>query len=344
MAVDDVARPGMDGARPGMVDVARLAGVSHQTVSRVLNNHPNVRPSTRTKVEQAIADLGYRRNTAARALVTQRSATIGIVTTGSELFGPAQTLAAVEQAARAEGFFVTVATAARPTPEGITAIFGRFLDQAVEGVVVIAPTQEIATAAREASAHLPVLMVAATPPWEPGQQAVSVDQAGGAQVVAEHLIELGHRDVVHVAGPADWFDARARTERWHARLGEAGIRAREDIPGDWTAAAGYAAGQQLLPDLPTAVFAANDQMALGVLRAFAEADVAVPGHVSVVGFDDVTGSDYFHPPLTTVRQDFNELGQRALAALAAAIKGEPVAIDPVPAVLLTRASTGPVRG
>lgn len=343
MAVDDVARPGVDVARPGMVDVARLAGVSHQTVSRVLNHHPNVRESTRVKVEQAIADLGYRRNTAARALVTQRSATIGIVTTGSGLFGPSQTLAAVDQAARAEGFFVTGATAPRPTAEGITAIFDRFLDQAVEGVVVIAPTQEIATAAREASAHLPVLMIAATPQPEPGQQSVSVDQAAGAQLVAEHLIELGHRDVVQVTGPADWFDAMARVRGWHATLAEAGIQARADIPGDWTAAAGYAAGQELLRDLPTAVFAANDQMALGLLRAFAEAGVAVPAQVSVVGFDDVTGSDHFYPPLTTVRQDFNELGQRALTALAAAIKGEPTSVQPVPPVLVTRDSTGPAR-
>lgn len=328
-------------ARPAMMDVANLAGVSHQTVSRVLNNQPNVREATRAKVLQAIEDLGYRRNSAARALVTQRSGTLGIVTTGSEHYGPSQTLAVVEQAAREAAYFVAVATAANPTPDMITAIFERFHDQAVEGAVVIAPTEEIAAAARKASADLPVLMIAATPRWDPGQLAVSVDQGAGGQMVAQHLIDLGHRDVVHLAGPEDWFDARARARGWHALLAQAGIRARADRPGDWTAAAGYAVGRELLSHLPTAVFAANDHMALGVLRAFAEAGVEVPGQVSVVGFDDVTGADHYFPPLTTVRQDFTVLGRRAVAALLASIEGAPVHLEPVPPVLIKRASTGP---
>ncbi|MGC0143072.1 LacI family DNA-binding transcriptional regulator [Pseudactinotalea sp. Z1732] len=329
--------------RPGMLDVARLAGVSHQTVSRVLNEHPNVRESTRVKVVQAIEELGYRRNSAARALVTQRSGTLGIVTTGSEHYGPSRTLAVVERAAREAGYFVAVATAVHPTPDMVTSIFDRFLDQAVEGAVVIAPTEEIAAAARNASADLPVLMIAATPKWEPGQHALSVDQGAGARMVAEHLIELGHRDVVHVAGPVDWFDARARARGWHAKLAEAGIRARADRQGDWTAASGYAIGQALLKDLPTAIFASNDHMALGLLRAFAEAGVHVPGQVSVVGFDDVTGSDHYFPPLTTVQQDFTVLGRRALEALIDLIVGVPVNTEQVPPTLVPRASTGPAR-
>ncbi|UFU02576.1 LacI family DNA-binding transcriptional regulator [Ruania suaedae] len=326
-----------------MSDVARVAGVSHQTVSRVLNDHPNVRPQTRERVLAAIAELGYRRNSAARALVTRRSATIGIVTSGSLHFGPATTLAVLEQSARGAGYFVSVATATDPTAEAMTAIFGSFMDQSVEGIVVIAPDERFAGAARAASAHVPVLLLAAMGAAEGDPPILSVDQAGGARLLARHLLELGHRDLVHITGPPEWFDAISRRAAWHDELAAAGVRARPDIPGDWTAATGYAAARALVGDLPEAVFAANDQTALGVLHAFADAGVRVPQEVSVVGYDDVEGADHFIPPLTTVRQDFSALGREAMDVLIRAMRGEAVAPARVAPELRVRASTGPAR-
>ncbi|CAM3338365.1 LacI family DNA-binding transcriptional regulator [Occultella aeris] len=329
--------------RPGMNDVARVAGVSHQTVSRVLNDHPNVRDSTRERVLAAIAELGYRRNSAARALVTHRSGIIGIITSGSVHSGPASTLAVLERTARAAGYFVTVAAAPHPTPELMQEIFGSFMDQSVEGVVVIAQGDEVAGAARAAFAEVPLLMISSLTPEPDDPPLVSVDQEAGARLVARYLLDQGHRDVVHLAGPEDWFDARARVRGWHAELSEADVTPRPDLTGDWSAGSGYGAGQALLEDLPTAVFAANDQMALGVLRAFAEAGVDVPGKVSVVGFDDIVGADNFFPPLTTVRQDFEALGRLAIDALVAAIGGEAAARELVAPVLVERTSSGQPR-
>lgn len=326
-----------------MNDVARLAGVSHQTVSRVLNDHPNVRPETRDRVLAAIAELGYRRNTAARALVTRRSGAIGIVTTGSMLFGPATTLAVLEQSARAAGYFVTVAMAPDPSPEVLTRLLDSLMDQAVEGVVVIAPVEQVARAAQAVSAELPVLLISAMPTAKVEAPVLHVDQRAGVRLVVDHLLELGHRDLVHVAGPPDWFDAQVRQHAWREALAEAGLAPRPDLAGDWSADSGYAAGRELLEDLPQAVFAGNDQMALGVLHAFAEAGVRVPEEVSVVGFDDVVGADHYIPPLTTVQQDFDTLGRRAIELLVAQIAGSQEPAEPVTPSLVVRASTAAAR-
>ncbi|WP_199423436.1 LacI family DNA-binding transcriptional regulator [Actinotalea solisilvae] len=329
-----------------MSDVAAVAGVSHQTVSRVLNGHPSVRPETRQRVLDAIAELGYRRNTAARALVTRRTDTIGVVTSGSALFGPTSTLIAVEGAARDAGLYVSVATVARWEAEGMRQVLEHFMAQGVEGVVVIAAHDEAVEAVRAFDAPVPVVMVG--PKDVPGERVhtVAVDQYAGARLATRHLVELGHRDVVHLSGPEDWLDARSRVRGWRDEMASAGLDVREPVRGDWSAGRGYAVGRELVrEDLPTAVFAANDQLALGLLRAFAEAEVSVPGDVSVVGFDDVDGSAHFFPPLTTVRQEFGALGRRCLELLLAAIGGaDDGAPDLIPPRLVVRASSGPPRG
>jgi len=328
---------------PAMSDVATRAGVSHQTVSRVLNDHPNVRPETRERVLEAIAELGYRRNPAARALVTRRSGTIGVMSSGSPLFGPSSTLIAVEGAARDAGLFVSVATIADWEVEPVTAALEHFMDQGVDAVVVIAAHDDAVSAVRTFTAPIPVVMVGpATLP--PPLHAVSVDQYGGARLAVRHLLDLGHRSVVHLAGPLDWIDARRRIDGWRDELAVAGVEAPEPIGGDWSAARGYAVGRELVAGgAPSAVFAANDQLALGLLRAFAEAGVRVPGDVSVVGFDDVEGSAHFYPPLTTVRQEFGTLGRSCMAVLVSVLGGE----DPEPVLvapsLVVRASSGPPR-
>jgi DNA-binding LacI/PurR family transcriptional regulator len=330
---------------PAMSDVAARAGVSHQTVSRVLNGHPSVREETRRRVQEAIAELGYRRNTAARALVTRRTGMIGVITSGSALFGPTSTLIAVERAAREAGYFVSVATVERWEVDAMRQTLEHFMAQGVDGLVAVAAHDDAVEAVQQFASPVPVVMVGPKDLPEQGLHAVAVDQYRGARVAVRHLLDLGHRHVTHLAGPLDWLDARHRVRGWSDELSAAGVDPGEPIAGDWSADRGYAVGRELVAGaLPTAVFAANDQLALGLLRAFAEAGVRVPDDVSVVGFDDVDGSAHFYPPLTTVRQEFREMGRCCLEMLLAVIRGEEASVELIAPQLVVRSSTGAPRG
>jgi DNA-binding LacI/PurR family transcriptional regulator len=208
--------------------------------------------------------------------------------------------------------------------------------------VVIAAHDDAVEAVRAFDEPVPIVMVG--PKDLPGPlHSVAVDQYAGARMAVRHLLDLGHRDVQHLSGPVDWLDARWRIEGWRDELAAAGVVARDPIPGDWSAARGYDVGRELVADLPTAVFAANDQLALGLLRAFAEAGVRVPGDVSVVGFDDVDGSAHFYPPLTTVRQEFGALGRRCMEVLVEAIAGGTTESGLIAPSVVVRASSGPPR-
>ena len=301
---------------PAMTDVARLAGVSHQTVSRVLNDHPNVKEQTRLRVRAAIAELGYRPNRAARTLVTGRSQLLGVVTLNSTLFGPASLLAAFEQAAAESGFAVSVASVVRLDRESVAAAVDRHLDQRVAGLVVIAPTASAGEGLAALPAGVPVVTIDGDPNRAHGL--VTVDQVAGARAATQHLLDAGHRTVWHVSGPPDWYDAAGRIEGWRRTLQEAGAEVPPPVQADWSAAAGYAAGQMLarMPEV-TAVFTANDHLALGLLRALYERGRRVPEDVSVVGFDDVPEAAYLIPPLTTVRPDFAAVALAGLDLLLA---------------------------
>jgi DNA-binding LacI/PurR family transcriptional regulator len=306
---------------PGLYDVARLAGVSHQTVSRVINSHPSVREETRRRVQQAITELGYRRNVAARALVTRRSNTIGVITSVSPFWGPSSTLIGVERAARDAGFYLSVAGLHSIEPDAVKGVLGHFIDQGVEGIVVIAPEAAHAHMAEPFITDLPVVMVAAGAEPAPGVQITAIDQERGARLATRHLIELGHRRIGHIAGPEPWFDAAARLKGWRAELAESGLRPGPLVAGDWTAASGRRIGTQWVrrKRLPSAVFVANDLMALGFVRAMHDAEINVPDDVSIVGFDDMPGADHFLPGLTTVRQDLDTLGRQCIEILLAAL-------------------------
>ncbi len=332
------------GRRPGMRDVAAVAGVSHQTVSRVLNDHPNVRPQTRQRVLDAIAELGYRPNYSARALVTSRTGILGVITDGSGLFGPTSTMIAVEEAARQASYFVSVATVGEWAYAAIGRSLEHFMSQRVEGIVVLAAQDEAADAVRSFDSPIPIVMIGPPEPSVGMVGTVGVDQHMGARLATRHLLDLGHRQVVHLAGPGDWFDARARVEGWRDELASEGIEAGEPMRGDWSAERGYQVGLELVAgDLPTAVFAANDQLSLGLLRAFAESGVRVPDDISVVGFDDVPGASHFYPPLTTVCQEFHLLGRSALKLLLDLIDGEGSEVEAIRPRLVVRASSGPPR-
>ncbi len=324
---------------PVMADVARLAGVSHQTVSRVLNQHPNVRPQTREKVLAAIRELAYRPNAAARALVTRRTHTLGVISFDTTLYGPASMLYGIERAAR-HAYFVSIASLPALDHRGVLDAVDRFLGQAVEGIIVIAPQTSAVAALNGVPAHVPLVAVGC------GTRAqiasVAVDNVAGAARATQYLLDLGHQTVHHVGGPGSWLDARERTEGWLQAVRSAGAAEPEVLAGDWSSRSGYEIGHQLAqtPDV-SAVFCANDHMALGLLRALAERGRRVPEDVSVVGFDDIPEAGYFLPPLTTVRQDFGELGRRALRLLVDRISGFETAGSRLPVVpeLVVRSST-----
>lgn len=340
----EVASSSQGDKPPGMYDVARAAGVSHQTVSRVLNDHASVRPETRARVLEVIDALGYRRNSAARALVTRRSGTIGVVTTRSALYGPTSVLLSVEAAARENGYFVSIVSLVDPNEAAMRGALEHFMDQLVEGVVVIGPSFDFIEAALRVGPRVPMVTVSALAERPEGIYVTAVDHFLGARMATAHLLELGHTEIAHISGPEDSLDANARVRGWRAELESAGLRPGSLIVGDWTAKAGYAAGQELLrgAGLPKAVFAGNDEMALGLLRALTEHGVRVPKEVSVVGFDDIAGSAFFAPPLTTIKQDFTTLGERCMDLLLAAMAGTgPTSQALVRPQLLLRASTAP---
>nr|WP_314142891.1 LacI family DNA-binding transcriptional regulator [uncultured Rhodococcus sp.] len=299
---------------PAMTDVARLAGVSHQTVSRVINGHPNVTEATKTKVNEAISELGYRPNTAARALVTGRSKTIGIVGTGNALHGPVSTLYSVEYAARHAGYSVVVAVPTSFDESAIITCVRRLQKQGVDGVVVIAPLRTDGGDIADLAGELPLVAVEGSPAGD--LAVVSVDQIAGARAATAHLLSLGHSAVWHVTGPMGWYEAADRVTGWRMAHEDAGVEPPATLSGDWTAKSGFRAGSELAenPDV-TAVFAGNDSMALGVLRALEVYGKRVPQDVSVVGFDDVPDAEFFSPPLTTIRQEFTDVGVRSVEIL-----------------------------
>ncbi len=323
-----------------MSDVGRLAGVSHQTVSRVLNGSPNVRPETRERVLEAMRELDYRPNTLARALVTGRSQTLGVVSFDTTLYGPASTLLGIEQAAHLAGYFIIVASLKALTRDSVTEAVERLRTAGVEGILVIAPYDEAVQALQTISAEVPLVAVEAGPRAE--LPVVCVDQFEGARQATDHLLELGHETVWHIAGPRDFLEARERVDGWRATLERAGREVPEPLIGDWSASKGYELGRRLAGERAvSAIFVANDQMALGVLRAMHEEGRRVPEEVSVVGFDDIPESPYFLPPLTTVRQDFDEVGSQGVRALLHCIEDgrAPTGGAAVPPRLIVRAST-----
>ncbi|MFD3443068.1 LacI family DNA-binding transcriptional regulator [Microbacteriaceae bacterium 4G12] len=309
------------GRAPSIRDVARVAGVSHQTVSRVLNEHPSLRDSTKQRVLEVMEELQYRPNRAARALVTARSRTIGVLTTRSDQYGPASSIRAIEEAAREAEYLVLTSSVTSTDRDALRVALAHLVEQSVEGLVIIAPQQRVVEAISELSVDIPYVTMQSTGLLD--DTVPSVDQIGGARLATRHLIELGHRDIYHLAGPQDWIEAEARMRGFLDEMGAQEVPTTAPILGDWSAEFGYYAGREMLRIRDfTAIFSSNDQMALGLIHAIHEAGLNVPGDVSVVGFDDIPEAAHFWPPLTTVRQDFAELGRRCIARLLEGLTGD----------------------
>jgi DNA-binding LacI/PurR family transcriptional regulator len=320
-------------------DVARLAGVSHQTVSRVLNGLPNVRPATKERVEQAIIQLRYSPSPAARALVTRRTRTIGLITPSVADFGPTSIAMHFNLAARAARYSVDTVSAVHSNPEAVRETIEALLRQRVDAIVIVVTDAEVLELVKGLDLGVPVVASASSARRDP--HIVSIDQYRGARTAVRHLAEIGHTSILHVAGPPRAADAMERVRGWRDELAERRLEAIDPYFGDWTAASGYAAATALNITPGAAIFVGNDQMAIGLLSALRELDLRVPADVSIVGFDDIPEAGFLYPPLTTVRQDFAALGQMMMQKVLVALEesdGE-TTDTPLPTHLVVRAST-----
>ena len=326
-----------------MVDVAREAGVSQKTVSRVVNQAPHVRPEVRRRVLEAIDQLGYRPNVAARTLVTQRTHLIGVVAVGLPLFGPAARVFSLEHAARERGYEIALASPPDMSSAHIREAVQGLLLRGVEGVVLEVPNH-LVDVDESVFGDIPVASSVGQVPGIRRQVVVDTCQFELGRRATEHLLELGHATVVHVAGPPEWDAARERRRGWSAALAAAGRPEPEVLQGDWSARSGYEAGRRLAgrSDV-TAVFSANDSQAVGVMRALAEAGRIIPDDVSVVGIDDIPEAEFQMVPLTTLQNSGQDVSDHLLSQLVDLIEGR----DPVrpsteiACALLVRASSGP---
>ena len=318
--------------------------MSHQTVSRVLNEPASVRPATRERVLAAIEELGYRRNMAARALVTDSSRMIGVMTAFSHFYGPASTTAAIELAARRSNYGTLVTSLQVGDEEEIDEALGFLVNRGVDGLIAVAPSTGIARAAGRTARGVPMVVVADG--FAPSEHihVVSVDQGLGAGMAVRHLAGRGRGRIAHIAGPGDWFDARARAAGWRAALEDSGLEAMEAVEGDWGPQSGYRAGVELLTgragQVPDAVFCANDLMALGLLAAARDLGARVPEDLAVVGYDDTAGAGFFSPPLTTLSQPFDELGRLCLEVLLEGVDGAAGRSHSISPTLRVRRSSG----
>lgn len=326
-----------------MVDVAHHAGVSQKTVSRVINHAPHVRPEIRERVLSAIVELGYRPNLAARALVTKRTHVIGVLVVGTRLYGPALRVFSLEQSAREMGYDLAVVALLDASPAEFHRGVQKLLARGVEGIVLEVP-DHLGDVDAATFAGLPIVSSVGPVPGVEHQTMVDSHQVDAGRVATQHLLDLGHTRVVHVTGPLGWDVSQLRRDGWAEAMAAVGVHDPEAIQGDWSARTGYRIGAELaVRDDVTAVFAANDQLAIGLICALAEAGRSIPEDVSVVGFDDIPEAEFQMVPLTTIRTDHGASAQRVLEDLVALIEGrDPVSasID-VPCELVVRRSTAP---
>lgn len=327
-----------------MADVARLAGVSSQTVSRVSNGFPGVVPATRDQVIAAMRQLGYRPNSAGRALKWGEFRTIGIILFNLTSTGNSRTVEAIATEAARHRYATTLMPVAVPTQDAVNGAFTRLEELAVDAIVAIMEVHLL----NHAAVTLPPGELVLVVDSDAGDRyrVVDTDQAAGARQATQHLLELGHHTVWHVAGPQESFASERRAAAWRSTLESAGRPVPPLYRGDWSAESGYEAGLLLAQEAGcTAVFAANDQMALGLLRAMRDSGRAVPGDVSVVGFDDLPDAGCYIPPLTTIHQDFAEVGRRCVDAVLQQIQDGDNEPRPgttlVPTRLVVRSSTAP---
>jgi LacI family transcriptional regulator len=305
--------------------VAKAAGVSTQTVSRVINDRPDVSPETRIRIQQIINDLDYQPSALARSLIQQRSYTVGVVTAGLKFIGPSRTLNGMTSKAEELNYALLLEELPRFDTENIKPLLQNLLAYHVDGIVWAVP--EVGDNRRwvhEILKDVPVPVVFLTMQPRAGMTTVSIDNYSGGVLATQHLLSQGCRKIGHISGPLDWWEARQRKQAWQETMAKAGIKVGDEqvSEGNWSPSSGEAAFEQLLQSYPEmeAVFVANDQMALSVLQMANRKKIKIPGALAVVGFDNIAESGFFSPALTTINHEQHELGCRAIRELVAQIE------------------------
>ncbi len=306
-------------------DVAAAAGISHQTVSRVLNNKPDVAEETRARVWQIIKELNYQPNAIARSLIHQRSLTLGIVTAGLKYFGPSRTLNGIAKQAEELGYVLLLKELPEFGATDIQPLLNSLLERRVDGILWAVPEVGNNRAwLDDQLAGMPVPIVFMTMQAQPGVSIVAIDNYAGGRMATEHLLEQGYQHIGHITGPLDWWETHQRKAGWFDALHDAGHQVADHHleSGNWSSASGELAIRRLLDRYPEmdAVFVANDQMALGVLQVACEIGLQVPDDLALVGFDGIPEAAYYWPPLTTVYQDQQKAGGTAVRELVRAIE------------------------
>ena len=303
----------MNVIRPTIKKVAKAAGVSIQTVSRVINNRPDVAQETRERIQQVIEELGYQPSALARSLIQQRSYTLGVVTAGLKYIGPSRTLNGITSQAEAMGYTLLLKELSRFDTENVQPILQTLLSHHVDGIVWAIPeVGDNHCWVNTALAQIAVPIVFLTMEKRPDLSIVQYDNYLGGKIATEHLLQQGYRHIGHISGPLDWWESRQRKSGWQDALKENGFEPLDlhCTEGNWSSSSGDIAFRQLLSQYPDmgGIFVANDQMALSVLQAACRQGIAVPSQLGVVGFDDLPESPYFWPPLTTITQNQHLLG------------------------------------
>jgi DNA-binding LacI/PurR family transcriptional regulator len=303
--------------RATIKQVAKAAGVSTQTVSRVINDRPDVSPATRERIQQVILEMDYRPSALARSLIQQRSFTLGVVTAGLKYLGPSRTLNGITSMAEELKYALLLEELPHFDTEDIKPLLEDLLSRHVDGIVWAVP--EVGDNRRwvdEILMDVPVPVVFLTMQARAGVSTISVDNYAGGVLATQHLLEQGRRHIGHISGPLDWWEARQRKLAWQETLQKSGIKITDNhwAEGNWSSASGETAFEQLMLSYPEmdAIFAANDQMALSVLHIANRREMVVPRDIAVVGFDNFAESAYFWPALTTINHNHHELGCRAV--------------------------------
>jgi LacI family transcriptional regulator len=324
-----------------MIDVAKAADVSHQTVSRVINDHPRVASETRERVQKVIQELNYRPNRVARSLAAKQTRTLALVAYDMSYYGPTQMVINIEKAARSAGYDMFFANIDPEASADIVSIANLITERSVDGALLIAPVLDIQYSQMiDQLTNIPVLQIDIA--QGANAPSVVIDQRLGGYIIVKHLIELGHREICEIMGPMNWHGAIARHLGFQQALDEHGLHVAGSVEGDWTAVSGYEMTRQLLQKTHfTAIASANDQMALGAMSCLREQNLSVPHNVAVTGFDDIPEAQFFDPPLTTIRQDFAALGRKGLEYLIEMIEHPDVYSDQriIDPVLVVRGSS-----
>lgn len=323
--------------QPTIYDVARLAGVSHQTVSRLVKGDSGIRPANRERVLKALDELNYRPNLTARSLATSRSHRVAALTQEITQVGPGKVAQGASEEARAHGYILDIIALDVSDRANIEEAIALVNQHEVAGILALASTDELRAAFEGTTFQVPVVI-----PLEAGD--VDAERPGlrgrASRELVDHLVNLGHRAFLHLAGPEAWVAARNRRHDFEAALSRHGIQLTHVVHGDWSARSGYDAIRSLGADIgSTAILAANDQMAIGAILALTELGLRVPEDVSVTGMDDVPEAAYIRPPLTTIRLEFEEEGRDTFRQLLALMTGEQIERRPTPAKAILRRST-----